>query len=87
MKLQSPLWMKYASPKAKRWWKHRTGFDLDEPMESIFETHYTEFGEVGKKQVAYAKNICLWYDGTLRPMRGHKAKCRWQFDGAIWWHR
>lgn len=31
-------------------------------------------------------NICIWYDRTLRPMRGHKANCQWKFDGQIWWH-
>jgi hypothetical protein len=30
-------------------------------------------------------NICLWYDGTLRPGRGH-SNCKWTFDGQIWRH-
>lgn len=55
-------------------------------MGTIIEAHFTEFGVIGEQPIAYAKNICLWYDGTLRPMRGHVAKCSWNFDGQIWWH-
>lgn len=39
-----------------------------------------------EKQIFYAKNICLWHDGTLRPAKGHNAKCKWVFDGQIWRH-
>lgn len=31
-------------------------------------------------------NICVWYDRTLVPMKGHKGNCRWKFDGQIWRH-
>lgn len=31
-------------------------------------------------------NICVWYDGTMRPGRGHNGDCKWDFDGQIWWH-
>ena len=31
-------------------------------------------------------NICVWYDGTMRPMRGHDGSCQWKFDGQIWSH-
>jgi hypothetical protein len=55
-------------------------------VKSVIESHVTEFGVSGEKMVSYAKNICAWYDGTLRPMKGHIAKCQWHFDGQIWWH-
>lgn len=32
------------------------------------------------------RNICIWYDGTMRPMRGHMGACKWEFDGQIFWH-
>lgn len=33
------------------------------------------------------KNVCLWYDGTLRAMKGHDVRnCKWKFDGQIWRH-
>lgn len=34
----------------------------------------------------YAKNICLYIDGTLRPALGHNATCKWKFDGQVWYH-
>lgn len=34
----------------------------------------------------HVENMCLWYDGTLKPMRGHTADCKWRFDGFIWEH-
>lgn len=33
------------------------------------------------------KNVCLWYDHTLRAMKGHDVRhCKWSFDGQIWKH-
>lgn len=33
------------------------------------------------------KNVCLWYDHTLRAMKGHDVRnCKWTFDGQIWRH-
>lgn len=32
------------------------------------------------------RNICIWYDGTLRPAKGHHGDCRWKFDGQVWYH-
>lgn len=51
------------------------------------ETYISEYGVIGGTMTTVAKNICLWYDGTLRPMKGHIAKCRWHFDGQVWWHK
>jgi len=49
-----------------------------------------EFGILDEKPTMVVKNMCLWYDGTFRPMRGHpklnQTTCRWKFDGYIWWH-
>lgn len=35
----------------------------------------------------YCENVCLWWDGTLIPWKKHNAKCRWSYDGQIWFHR
>jgi hypothetical protein len=35
---------------------------------------------------SYCLNICIWLDGTLRPMKGHRGNCRWLFDGQIHYH-
>lgn len=37
------------------------------------------------QEVEYV-NICIWYDFTLKPMKGHNGNCRWKFDGQIWRH-
>jgi hypothetical protein len=42
------------------------------PSRSLQETEYI--------------NICIWYDFTLKPMKGHNGNCRWKFDGQIWRH-
>lgn len=34
-----------------------------------------------------AENICIWYDGTMHPHRGHNGDCKWEFDGQIFWHK
>lgn len=31
-------------------------------------------------------NICIWYDYTFVPKRGHHGDCKWKFDGQIWRH-
>jgi len=37
-----------------------------------------------------AVNVCRWYDGTFKPMKGHpklnQTTCKWKFDGSIWYH-
>lgn len=33
------------------------------------------------------QNVAVWYDGTLRPGRGHDGTCRWGFDGQVWYHK
>jgi len=42
---------------------------------------------VSDKVIMYVVNIALWYDGTLRPGRGHNGTCRWGFDGQVWYHK
>jgi hypothetical protein len=33
------------------------------------------------------RNIIIWFDGTIRPWRGHNnCNCRWNFDGQIYSH-
>lgn len=34
----------------------------------------------------HTKNVCIWYDGTLRALRGHNGNCSWTFDGQVWYH-
>jgi hypothetical protein len=49
-------------------------------------SYVSEYGVMGGDMIVVAHNICLWYDGTMRPARGHIGKCRWHFDGQVWWH-
>ena len=54
---------------------------------SLVETSYvSEYGILGGKMVTTYQNICTWYDGTLRPAKGHNGGCRWRFDGQVWFH-
>lgn len=39
----------------------------------------------GMDKIIY-QNICIWYDGTLKIMRGHHGDCKWQFDEMVWKH-
>lgn len=32
------------------------------------------------------QNVCVWWDGTLRPGRGHSGNCKWRFDGQFHIH-
>lgn len=33
------------------------------------------------------QNVCLWYDHTLKIMKGHDVRhCKWKFDGQFWIH-
>lgn len=34
----------------------------------------------------FCENVCLWWDGTLKPQKGHNATCSWLFDGQIYYH-
>ena len=38
------------------------------------------------KRIVITKNICVWFDGTLRPGRGHHGRCRWVYDGQVFSH-
>lgn len=31
----------------------------------------------------YCQNICIWHDGTVRPLKGHNGNCKWTYDGQI----
>lgn len=51
------------------------------------------YHEIGKQpnvmnvlETTEARNMCMWYDGTIKPMRGHQGACGWKFDGQIWRH-
>ena len=34
----------------------------------------------------YCRNIAIWYDGTMRPARGHHGNCQWFYDGQVFYH-
>ena len=34
----------------------------------------------------YCLNICVWFDGSLHPMLGHKGTCKWIYDGQVYYH-
>jgi hypothetical protein len=42
--------------------------------------------QVAYETGGYCKNICVWFDGTIRPMLGHHGKCRWNYDGQVFYH-
>lgn len=50
--------------------------------------YVSEYGSkfVDGVMVMHARNVCFWYDGTIRAMKGHHGNCRWHFDGQVWWH-
>lgn len=50
------------------------------------ESYVSEYGTIGGTMTTFGKNVCLWYDGTIRPAKGHNLHCRWHFDGQVWWH-
>lgn len=33
-----------------------------------------------------ARNMCMWYDGTMLPAKGHNGACGWKFDGQVFYH-
>ncbi len=35
----------------------------------------------------YCSNICIWWDGAIRPARGHNGNCIWGFDGQVYYHK
>lgn len=41
---------------------------------------------LSKVKTAQVRNMCIWWDGTMRPMKGHMGNCRWKFDGYFWVH-
>lgn len=36
--------------------------------------------------VMMTQNIAVWFDGTLRPAKGHNGNCRWFYDGQVFYH-
>lgn len=42
--------------------------------------------ELNAGEVWYCKNIAIWFDGTLRPAKGHHGGCRWFYDGQVFYH-
>lgn len=58
-------------------------------MNSVIETPIIPFdtARLEKIVLGYAKNVCLWWDGTLRAARGHNATCEWGFDGQVHFHK
>ena len=39
------------------------------------------------RESIYCQNICIWFDGTIRPMKGHNGTCRWVYDGQVYYHQ
>lgn len=50
------------------------------------ESYVSAYGTIGEDMTVMAYNICMWYDGTMRPAKGHNGGCRWGFDGQVWFH-
>ena len=57
--------------------------------------HYPRLCELGNSESTMslnqfrswmAQNICLWYDGTVKPKLGHRANCKWKYDGQVFYH-
>ena len=44
-------------------------------------------GRINDAQVFYAKNLCVWFDGTIRGALGHNGTCEWGFDGQVFFHK
>lgn len=32
-------------------------------------------------------NICVGHNGLLRPAKGHMGKCKWIYDGQVFYHK
>ena len=50
------------------------------------DSYVSEYGTIGGEMTTVIRNICMWYDGTMRPAKGHNGGCRWGFDGQVWFH-
>lgn len=53
---------------------------------SLWYDPYAEYLKAVSDIIESHWNICLWYDGTFRAVRGHRGNCKWRFDGYIWRH-
>lgn len=64
-----------------------------QPIEDVLFYHKQGFKTVGAQKnvmnilTTEVKNICVWYDGTMHPARGHDGSCQWGFDGQVFWHK
>ena len=56
------------------------------PKTDGFKTIGTQPNLLNVLETTEARNICIWWDGTMRPMKGHMGACGWKFDGQIWYH-
>lgn len=56
------------------------------PKTDGFKTIGTQPNLLNVLETTEARNICSWWDGTMRPMKGHMGACGWKFDGQIWRH-
>ena len=52
----------------------------------MIESYVSEHGVIVGETTTVIRNICTWYDGTMRPAKGHNGGCRWRFDGQVWFH-
>ena len=53
----------------------------------MMESYVSEYGTIGGEMTTVIRNVCVWYDGTMRSAKGHNnGKCRWRFDGQVWYH-
>lgn len=63
-----------------------------QPFEDVLFFHKEGFKITGVQPnvmnilTTYVENVCIWYDGTARPRKGHHGDCTWKFDGQIYWH-
>ena len=39
------------------------------------------------RESTFYHNICIWFDGTIRPLKGHNGNCRWTYDGQVYYHQ